>query len=97
MIIYTTSNKFLCDFCSIVKIVLLNIVLNLMIIDALTIISLTIAIETTKVRRKVLIKRSPFLCCSVEKASLTLSDYLSSLLPRLNLCNVLPIFIIIIN
>ena len=97
MIIDTASNKFLCDFRSIVEIILLDVVLDLMIIETLTIITLTIPIEITKVSRNVLIKRSPFLCWSVENASLTLSDSLSSLLPRLNLCNVLPIFIIIIN
>jgi len=62
MIIETTSNKFLCNFRSIVEIILLDVVLDLMIIEALTIIKLTIAIESTKVKRNVFIKRSPFLC-----------------------------------
>jgi len=97
MIIETTSNKFLCNFRSIVEIILLDVVLDLMIIEALTIIKLTIAIESTKVKRNVFIKRSPFLCWRVENASLTVRDYLNSLLPLLSLCNVLPIFIIIIN
>lgn len=55
MIIDTTSNKFLCDFRSISEIILLDIVLDLMIIETLTIIKLTIPIEITKVSRNVLI------------------------------------------